>query len=83
MPAMLTNFLVPQFALFNELEVKREHREIAAAGTPRRVIGGDFLFRQALALEIGGRRRDGISLCGTGARTSVIVSLIKVYGFVN
>ena len=52
-------FLVRQLALFNELEIQREHREIAATGTPRRVIGGEFLFRQTLALGIGGRRRDG------------------------
>ena len=48
--------LVPHFALLNELEVKREHREIAATGTPRRVIGGKLLFRQPLALGTGHRR---------------------------
>ncbi len=52
------DFLVPQLALFDQLEVKREHGEIAAAGAPRRVVGGDFLFGQALAF--GSRqRRDG------------------------
>ena len=51
--------LVGQLALFNELEIQREHREIAATGTPRRVIGGEFLFRQPLALGTGWRRRGG------------------------
>ncbi len=44
------DFLLPQLALLDQLEIKREHREIAAAGTPRRMVGGNFLFRQALAL---------------------------------
>ena len=51
------DLLVPQLALLDQLEVQREHGEIAAAGTPRRMIGGDFLFGQRLALGAGGRRR--------------------------
>ena len=46
------DLLVPQLALFNQLEIQREHGEIAAAGTPRRVVGGDFLFGQALAFGV-------------------------------
>ena len=57
------DFLVPDLALLDELEIKREHGEIAAAGAPRRMIGGDFLFRQALALGAGRRRRRG-DVCG-------------------
>ena len=43
------DFLVPHLALLNQLEIKREHGEVAAAGAPRRMVGGDFLFGQALA----------------------------------
>ena len=66
MPAMVRDLLVPQLALLDQLEIKREHGEIAAAGTPRRMVGGDFLFRQALAL---GARRRGRN--GNGFRAQV------------
>ena len=49
------DILMPHFALLDELEIQREHREIAAAGAPRRMVGGDFLFRQALAFDSRGR----------------------------
>ena len=52
------DLLVPYLALLDELEVKREHGEITAAGAPRRVIGGDFLLRETLAFRVG-NRRDG------------------------
>ena len=52
--------IVLEFALFDELEIQRQHREIAATGTPRRVIGGEFLFRQRpCARNRAARRRDG------------------------
>src|SRR5688572_2904795 len=43
------NLLVPYLPLFDELEVKRQHREVAATGAPCRVIGSDFFFGEALA----------------------------------
>ena len=48
------DLLVPHLALFDQLEIKREHGEIAAAGAPRRMVGGDFLFGQAFAFVAGG-----------------------------
>ena len=51
-PAGATNardgrdFFVQHFALFNQFEIKREHRKIAATRTPGRMIGSDFFFRQ-------------------------------------
>src|SRR5277367_963041 len=51
------DFFVPHLALFNQLEIKREHGKVAAAGTPRRMVGGDFFFGQALAFAVGGLRR--------------------------
>ena len=47
------DFFVVHLALFNQLEIKREHGEIAATGAPRRVIGGDFFFGQAFAFRAG------------------------------
>jgi hypothetical protein len=47
------DLLVPELALFDQLEVEREHGEIAATGAPRRVIGGDFFFGQAFAFVCG------------------------------
>ena len=44
------DFLVPHLALFDQLEIKREHGKIAATGTPRRVIGGNFFLRETFAL---------------------------------
>src|SRR5206468_4001222 len=40
------DFLMPQLAPFNQLEIKSEHREIAASRTPRWMISGDFFFGQ-------------------------------------
>ena len=48
------DLLVPELALFDQLEIKREHGEIAAARAPRRVIGGDFFFGQTFAF-VGSR----------------------------
>jgi hypothetical protein len=48
--------LVMKLALLDELEVKRQHREIAATGTPRRMVGGDFFLRERFALGIRQRR---------------------------
>ena len=50
------DFLVPELALFDQLEIKREHGEIAAAGAPGRMVGGDFFFGQALAFGVGTAR---------------------------
>jgi len=38
------NFFMLQFALFDELEIKREHGEIAAAGAPGRVVRNELFF---------------------------------------
>jgi len=51
------DFLVPHLALFDQLEIKGKHGKVAAAGTPRRMVGGDFFFGQALAFLQ--RRHDG------------------------
>ena len=53
------DFLVPEFALLDQFEVKGEHGEIAAAGAPRRMVGGHFFFCERLALGIGQRRDRG------------------------
>lgn len=50
------DLLVPEFALLDELEVKREDGEIAATRAPCRVIGGDLLFGQTFALVSRQRR---------------------------
>ncbi len=34
------DFLMPNLALFNQFEVKRQNRKITAARTPGRVVGG-------------------------------------------
>jgi len=65
-----------KFALFDELEIQRQHREIAAAGTPRRVIGGEFLFRQRLEPGIGGAGTAEITLSGR-VGISAMASLIN------
>jgi hypothetical protein len=59
MPRHGRDVLVPHFALLDQLEVKREHREIAAAGAPRRVIGGDSFLVRPLRSVPGRRRRRG------------------------
>src|SRR5450432_1576021 len=51
------DLFVPNFPLLNQLEIKREDGKVAAAGTPRRMVGGDFFFGQALAFLK--RRHDG------------------------
>ena len=56
--------LLPQLALLDHLEVKRQHGEIAAAGTPGRMVGGDFLLGQRLA--VSGGRRSGCLGDGSG-----------------
>ena len=53
------DLLVPDRALFDEFEVKREHREVTATGAPGRVIGGDFFLEERLAGGIGQRGRGG------------------------
>ena len=47
------DFLVLQLALFDQLEIEGEDGEIAAAGAPRGVVGGELFFGEALAF--GGR----------------------------
>ena len=60
------DLLVPELALLDQLEVKRQHGEIAAAGTPGGMVGGDFLLGQRLAFggRGHGRRRDGGEVAG-------------------
>ncbi len=48
------DLLVPDFAFLDELVVKRENREVAAAGAPRRVIGRRLFFGQSFAIGING-----------------------------
>jgi len=59
------NFFMPHFALFDQLEVKREHGEIAAARAPRRMVGGHFLLGQPFAL-LRGDRRHGCQIPARG-----------------
>ena len=47
------DLLVPEAALLDQLEIERQHGEIAAARAPGRVVGGDFLLRQRLAVGVG------------------------------
>ena len=58
------DFFVPHLALFNQFEIQREHGKIAAARTPRRMIGGDFFFGQALAFPGQGGRGNGGDVSG-------------------
>jgi hypothetical protein len=58
------DFFVPDFAFFNQLEIEREHGKIAAAGTPCRMVGGDFFFGQTLAFFRQSRRGDGSYISG-------------------
>ena len=44
-PGNSGDLLVPNLALLDQLEVKREDREIAAPRAPSRVIGRDFFLR--------------------------------------
>src|SRR5438093_393790 len=53
------DLLVPELALLDELEVKREHGEVAATRTPRRMVGDDFFSGQSLALGVGDRGHHG------------------------
>src|ERR1043165_5966838 len=52
------NFFVPDLPLLNQLEIEGEDRKVAAARTPRWVIGGDILLSQRLSL-FRGQRRNG------------------------
>src|SRR5882672_9761692 len=65
------DLFVPQLALLDQLEVKREHGEVAAAGAPRRVIGGNFFFRETFAFSIGdgGNRHAGDVASGARQRS--------------
>ncbi|MDB6130526.1 MAG: hypothetical protein JWM04_1633, partial [Verrucomicrobiales bacterium] len=45
------DIFMPDLALFNQLKVEGKHTEIAATGAPGGVIGGDFLFGKAFALD--------------------------------
>src|SRR5262245_17360068 len=42
-------FLMPELALLDELEIQRQHGEVAATWTPRRAVGSEFFFGQWLA----------------------------------
>src|SRR6185437_4248977 len=53
------DLFVPELALLDQFEVKRQHGKITAAGTPGRVVGGDVFFRERLSFGIGQRRDDG------------------------
>ena len=46
------DLFVQHFALFNQLEIKREHGKIAATRAPRWMIGCDFFFGQTFAFGI-------------------------------
>ena len=63
------DFLVPHFALFNQLEIQGQHREVAATGAPRWVIGRDFFLGQPFAFFAHDRhRRDGCNTARGGFR---------------
>ena len=66
------DLLMPQLALFNQLEIQRQHREIAAAGTPSRMVGDDFFSGQRPCVRrwraggrVEGRPRDFQSKSGS------------------
>ena len=44
-------FLVMQATILNELEVQRQHGEVAAAGAPRGLVGDEFLFGQRVSFD--------------------------------
>ena len=52
------DLLVPQLAFLDQFEIKRENREIAATGTPGRMIGSDFFFGQTFPVSFRKRRRN-------------------------
>src|SRR5690349_13832936 len=47
------DLLMPQLALFNQFEVKREDREITTTGAPCRVIGRNFFLGQTFTFASG------------------------------
>jgi hypothetical protein len=49
---------VPDFALFDQLEVKREHGEITATRAPRRMVGGDLFLCKTFAFRVGRSRKN-------------------------
>src|SRR6476646_2292741 len=58
------DFFLPHFAFLNELEIKRENREITTTGTPGWVVSRDFFLGQAFALGRN-RRSSGVRRVGT------------------
>ena len=52
------DLLVPELALLNQLEVKGEHGEIAAARAPGGMVRGDFFFGQPFAFGVWKRWYD-------------------------
>ena len=65
------DFLVMQPGLLNELEEHRQNREIAASGTPSRVIRGEFFFGERLAVFGGGRGPGSFTSGGRHERQGV------------
>ena len=55
------DLLLPQFPALDEFEIEGQDREIAAARTPGRVVGGNFLFGERLAFlgRLWGRGKGG------------------------
>src|SRR5437763_928935 len=44
------DFLVPDLALFDQLEIKSQHGKVPAARAPGRMVGHHFFFSQAFAI---------------------------------
>ena len=66
------DLLVDQLALFNQFEIQGEHGEVTAARAPRRVVGGDFFFGQALAFLRGGRIAGRGGRCGQSLAHTIV-----------
>src|SRR5438270_11959502 len=60
------DFLMKHLPLFDQLKIKRQHREIAAARAPRRLVSREFFFRKTLAVIFGKDwRRNRQNVSGT------------------
>jgi hypothetical protein len=68
-----SDFLVPDLALLDQLEVKRQDGKITATGAPGGMIGDDFFLGKAFAIAAGEDWR--------GNAGDVAVSAIGNFGF--
>jgi hypothetical protein len=75
------DLLLPELALFDQLEIKRQDREITAPRTPGGMVGGHFLFGQRFPLGLGHWNRGYIASTNGGvSQGSTHIQLSVNYG---